>query len=153
MNPLILVEYDAEKINTHRISELCQFAARNLQLPSPSELSVSFVSNEEMAALNEQYRDKQGPTDVLSFECDNIHDEFPQGETFQAGDIIIAPEVAEKQARELGHSFTEEIDTLLVHGFLHLIGFDHIEDDEAAHMQQHQDALLQAWWSSHEGAL
>lgn len=156
MEALVVSEYAGSSgacANEKRAAHLAVFAAQHLSFPAAAEVSITFVNNERMAELNETFRGKCGPTDVLSFECDNVEDNFPEGETFQAGDIIIAPDVAAQQAACLGHSFDEEIDTLLVHGMLHLIGFDHIEDDEAAEMQQHQDAILNAWWQTEAGAL
>lgn len=143
MRALISFEHDAPGIDEERIEGLIALAARRLDIPDPSEVSITFVTDEDMASLNEQYRGKTGPTDVLSFECDNLEDGFPdEGDAFQAGDIIIAPDVARAQAEELGHSFAEEIDTLLVHGVLHLMGYDHIEDADAEQMQRMQDDIL-----------
>lgn len=152
MNAIIHVKYDASGIQEELVSDLVHFASDYLSLPSPAEVSITYVSNSEMAILNERYRGKVGPTDVLSFECDNLDDDFPECETFQAGDIIIAPDVAKKQALELNHSFQEEIETLLVHGLLHLIGYDHIDDADALEMQRLQDELLLAWNQSQEKA-
>lgn len=149
MEALITIEHGTDLLDEARIARLTAFAAQLLDLPDPSEVSLTFVDDDEMATLNEQHRGKTGPTDVLSFECDNLNDEFPTlDEPFETGDIIIAPDVAARQAQELGHSFAEEVDTLLVHGILHLMGYDHIEDDEAAEMQALQDEVLNAWWTT-----
>lgn len=91
-----------------------------------------------------------GPTDVLSFECDNIADDMtaadgPACPIYELGDIIIAPDVAARQAEEYGNSFEQEISLLLVHGLLHLCGYDHIQDDEAEVMEGREKELLTAW--------
>ena len=154
MRALVTVEHGAGLVDEARIGLLVAFAGRHLAMPEPSEASISFVDDAEMASLNEEYRGKVGPTDVLSFECDNLEDGFPVGDgIFEAGDIILAPDVAARQAKELGHTFTEEVDTLVVHGILHLSGYDHIEDDEAAEMQRLQDEVLAAWWGTPEGCI
>ena len=64
---------------------------------------------------------------------------------FELGDVIIAPDVASRQMREFGTTFEEEISLLLVHGLLHLCGYDHIEDDEAEVMEKREAEILEAW--------
>ncbi len=151
MDPLISVEHGADVVDEERVCALMRFAAIALDLPESSEASITFVDDAQMAELNEEYRGKVGPTDVLSFECDNLDDGFPAGAgTYEAGDIIVATDVAARQARDLGHSLQEELDTLLVHGMLHLVGYDHIEDADAAEMQAMQDGILQRFWAESE---
>jgi probable rRNA maturation factor len=92
----------------------------------PVELSVSFVSADEMAALHVKYAGESGPTDVLSFTMD---------EEGLLGDVVICPEVAAEQARDL----PEELRLLLVHGILHLLGYDHQEEEERKAMWAQQE--------------
>jgi probable rRNA maturation factor len=92
----------------------------------PVELSVSFVSADEMAALHMKYAGESGPTDVLSFTMD---------EEGLLGDVVICPEVAAEQARDL----PEELRLLLVHGILHLLGYDHQEEEERKAMWAQQE--------------
>lgn len=107
------------------------------------EISLSFVGEEEMRGLNLQWRGIDLPTDVLSFECDSAFgDDIPQGEIVELGDIVLAPEVIERQAPGFGNSPADECRLMLVHGLLHLLGYDHIEDDEAEAMEAREDALL-----------
>lgn len=117
--------------------------------PASTEVSVSFVDDAAIAALNEAYRGKAGPTDVLSFECDSVDDGFPTegsgAEAYELGDVVIAPDVAERQCAEFGNSFAEEMELLLVHGLLHLCGYDHIEDAEAEAMEARERELLAAY--------
>lgn len=118
--------------------------------PESSEVSLTFVDDEEMAALNEEYRGIAGPTDVLSFECDNLDDEMASSAgiddaVYELGDIVIAPDVAEAQCARYGNSFEAEIALLLVHGLLHLCGYDHMEDDEAEAMEARERELLSAF--------
>ena len=104
-----------------------------------AELSIQLVDDAEMALLNESYRGKQGPTDVLSFSLvTGEHAEYGGG---LLGDVVIDFEIAKRQAVELGHSVEEELMRLLVHGVLHLLGHDHEQEDEAERMQAEETRL------------
>ena len=132
------------------LARLAQFVLEREGKPVNTEVSISFVDNEKIAELNERFRGIEGPTDVLSFECDNISDDMtaadgPNCPLYELGDIIIAPDVAAAQADEYGNSFEQEISLLLVHGLLHLCGYDHITDDEAEVMEGREKELLTAW--------
>lgn len=85
-----------------------------------AELSILITGDEEIRELNRTYRGKDRPTDVLS---------FPDGDVvegrFILGDIVISLETAQRQAKELGHSLEEEVERLLTHGVIHLLGYDH----------------------------
>lgn len=150
MQVLISWEYGEDLLADMPIDELVLFALEAQQAPAGSEVSLSFVNDVEMAELNERYRGKFGPTDVLSFECDGLDDGFdiaPAGEDvpFELGDIIIAPDVAQRQAQEFGHSLEAEVSLLLVHGLLHLLGYDHIEDEDAEQMETLEREILISW--------
>ena len=107
------------------------------------EVSVSFVSDEEMHGLNREWRGIDRVTDVLSFECDAPDDEgIPAGEVVELGDIILAPGQIVRQAPGFGNTPADECRLMLVHGMLHLLGYDHIEDDEAEVMEAREDELL-----------
>ena len=107
------------------------------------EISLSYVSEEEMHVLNRQWRGIDHTTDVLSFECDSAFDEdIPADEPLELGDIILAPEVISAQAPGFGNTPADECRLMLVHGLLHLLGYDHIEDGEAEVMEAREDALL-----------
>ena len=105
------------------------------------ELTLTFVDASEMAALNEQYMGKVGPTDVLSFPMDD--DPMPGVPTL-LGDVVISPAVASAQFAEHAGTFDDEIALLVVHGVLHVLGFDHAEPDEAAVMRRRELELLEA---------
>jgi probable rRNA maturation factor len=97
------------------------------------ELSVSLVISEEMAELHERYTGEAGPTDVLSFPLD---DATPEGGPRMLGDVVICPEVAATQNEDL----EAELRLLLVHGILHLVGYDHETDEDRARMWERQEA-------------
>jgi probable rRNA maturation factor len=99
-------------------------ARRTLRLPAGS-LTVCLVTNAEIARWNRSYRGKRGPTDVLSFQAD----EKPgHGVKCYIGDIAIAPAIALRNARRFGRTFEDEMRILILHGMLHLMGYDHETD-------------------------
>ena len=92
------------------------------------ELSILFTDDENMAVLNRQYRQKKGATDVLSFSMQEAldgEDDTPFFETVMLGDVVISVDTALRDAKELGESFEKTVDRLLIHGILHLMGYDH----------------------------
>ncbi|MDO8950452.1 MAG: rRNA maturation RNase YbeY [Actinomycetota bacterium] len=135
---------EPEPLNFEGFERLALFALKLEGAPELSELSIALVDEDEMAHLNEQYRGIVGPTDVLSFGCD---DPCIAGgdEPITLGDVIIAPSVALKQAAELGTTIEAELNLLLVHGILHLLGYDHEADDDAAAMQAREAVVLDAY--------
>ena len=165
MEVLIDAEYREDAVAAVPVEELLLFVMEKEDCPPNSEVSVSFVDDATIAQLNEEYRGKEVPTDVLSFECDGADDDwddfcdvppkgFGEGEgeeegggevPFLLGDIIIAVDVVERQTEIFGTTFEGEMSLLLVHGLLHLCGYDHIEDDEAEVMEAREAELLGAW--------
>lgn len=128
------------------IRKLTTFALEQEEAPQDCEISISLVGLDEMTQLNERYRGKKGPTDVLSFPIDDVWDYPEDVESAPVlGDIVIAPDVADKQAPEYGNSFDEEMSLLLVHGILHLLGYDHIDDREAEEMEAREREILAGW--------
>jgi probable rRNA maturation factor len=109
-------------------SEIAALAARTLEAEGvgPVELSLSFVGLEEMTRLHEQYLGEPGPTDVLS---------FPMGEDGLMGDVVVCPAYAAEN-RSAGEG---ELRLLVVHGILHLLGYDHEEEDERRVMWAKQE--------------
>jgi probable rRNA maturation factor len=134
-----------ELLDLSAFERLAAFVLDREDAPDAVELSVVVVSLDEMTSLNEKYRGKTGPTDVLSFPCDEPCAVVQPGEPIAIGDVIVAPEVAEAQAVEYGHTVEQELNLLVVHGVLHLLGYDHEADDEAAAMQERERIILSAW--------
>ena len=128
---------------------LARFVLMHEDVPAHAEVSISFVDDERIHALNREWRGIDRPTDVLSFECDGIDDGMPEieGADFELGDIVVAPDVAERQAPEYGLSFADEMSLLVTHGLLHLCGYDHMEEGEAQVMEARERELLSAYWS------
>lgn len=142
----VLISNDAELSTLISEDEVCSIAAHVLAAEGVErevEISVSFVDEEEMHALNAEWRGIDRTTDVLSFECDSAFDEdIPADEVLELGDVILAPQVIAAQAPGFGNTPADECRLMLVHGLLHLLGYDHIEDDEAEVMEAREDALL-----------
>jgi probable rRNA maturation factor len=106
-----------------------------------------FVDADRMTELHVEWMGEPGPTDVLSFPMDEVRG-APETEPASfgtLGDIVICLEVAEQQAMAQGRSLDEEVQFLVTHGYLHLIGFDHADDTERAEMFELQDDLLARW--------
>ncbi|TXC71607.1 rRNA maturation RNase YbeY [Sphingomonas ginsenosidivorax] len=118
-----------------------------LTLPSTVEISIRLTSDDEVHTLNNQYRQKDKPTNVLSFPMvqadllETITQNSDDGEVL-LGDIVLAHGVCVAEAVERGISVEDHATHLIVHGVLHLLGYDHIDDDEADGMEQiERDAL------------
>ena len=112
-----------------------------LTTPASVEISVRLTSDEEVHALNRQYRHKDQPTNVLSFPMvqsdliDTVSQNSDDGELL-LGDIVLAHGVCTREAADKGVDVTEHATHLLVHGTLHLLGYDHMRDDEAEAMEE-----------------
>ena len=110
------------------------------------ELSVLFTDDEHMAALNRQYRDKEGPTDVLSFPMtEDLDGEIAPAlfEPVMLGDVVVSVETALRDAEELEQSFERTVDRLLIHGILHLLGYDHEKSQvDAMCMTKEEERLM-----------
>ena len=130
------------RVPSKKLEKFLARAQREVRLPAGS-LTVCLVTNAEIARWNRGYRDKNGPTDVLSFPVDagtTTHRKNgiffaspPSGLTSAArhdylGDIAIAPAVARRNARRFGRTFEDEMRILILHGMLHLMGYDHETD-------------------------
>ena len=150
------------------LHEVIEAAAKYLKLPEGIELDLSIVSNEEIQALNRDYRGLDKPTDVLSFALTEVSSEYDvdfahldlaeeaeetedlEETEFEEeaaipkhlGDIIISYPRAQEQAQDYGHSLDRELAFLAVHGFLHLNGYDHQTEEEAQDMFRIQDEVL-----------
>lgn len=135
---------EPEPLRFDAFEELALHVLRMEAAPEESELSIALVDEAEMAHLNSQYRGVDAPTDVLSFGCDDPCAAVA-GEPITLGDVIIAPDVAERQAEEYGTTVEAELNLLLVHGILHLLGYDHEADEDAAVMQERERVLLDAY--------
>ncbi|WP_404453049.1 rRNA maturation RNase YbeY [Virgibacillus necropolis] len=140
------------KVNSDYIDMLQRlliFAADKEGITQEAELSVSFVTNKDIQELNRNYRGQDKPTDVISFalqetmedELNIIGEDMP----LMLGDIVISIERAIEQAEDYNHTFERELGFLTIHGFLHLLGYDHMNDEEEKQMFQKQEDILNAF--------
>lgn len=107
------------------------------------EISVTFVGLDEIHELNREYRGVDRPTDVLSFpQFEDLEEEAPEVGEICLGDVVICKDKAEEQAAEFGHSFERELVYLFTHSVLHLLGYDHMEDDEKAVMREREEEIM-----------
>ena len=109
-----------------------------------AEISLTLVSLEEIRELNRDYRDVDRETDVLSFPQFESVEDMPKFGELCLGDVVICLDKVEEQAKEFGHSFERELIYLFVHSLLHLLGYDHMEEDEKKEMRQREEAVMTA---------
>ena len=125
------------------LRELCETVLTDRGVSRTCVVSVSYVSDESIAELNEDWRGVAAPTDVLSFETERPDDpDLAPGEPCELGDIVLAPAYVRRQASVFGTTPEDEARLLVVHGALHLLGYDHMAEDEAVVMQGLEDAIL-----------
>ena len=131
------------------LEQLLEAAAIYENLQEDAEVSVTFVDNDRIQEINHQYRHKNQPTDVISFaleemcedEMQIIGDEMPR----VLGDIVISIPKAHEQAEQYNHSFMRELGFLTVHGFLHLLGYDHETSEDEKEMFTRQKDILEQY--------
>lgn len=128
---------------------LAEHAIEFMKLDRRVELSILAVDEDEMERLHIEWMDEEGPTDVLSFPIDELrpNQEFVEGQA-TLGDVVLCPSVAQRQAQSAGHSTEIELEILLVHGILHLLGFDHREAEEENEMFGLQRMIISEWKDS-----
>lgn len=119
------------------VQSVLNYAGAYLELPDNTEMSVTFMNNDAIQAYNRDYRGKDKPTDVISFAIEEdgedspvlLDEEMAADIAKNIGDILVSVDIIESQAEYLGHSFERELGFLVVHGFLHLNGYDHMLGD------------------------
>jgi probable rRNA maturation factor len=131
------------------IEKLLNYTAEKENVQDGSELSVTFVSNERIQEINREYREKDRPTDVISFALEEMGEgelEIVGGDIPRVlGDIIISIPKAREQAVDYNHSFMRELGFLAVHGLLHLLGYDHMNEQDEKRMFDRQKEILDGY--------
>ena len=110
--------------------------------PDMTEISLTFVSEDEIRRLNRMYRKTDMVTDVLSFPLVEDFGQVDRDEELLLGDVVICLPVAERQAGEYGHSREREIVYLFVHSVCHLLGYDHMDEDEKREMRRREEEVM-----------
>ena len=124
------------------IRKVCDEVAVTYGLTPEEELSVVLCDNAHIHKLNKEYRSIDRPTDVLSFALNEGDDEFGEEESHLLGDLIISLERTAEQAEEYGHPFERELAYLTVHGCLHILGYDHMTDEDKMEMRTEEEFIL-----------
>ena len=114
----------------------------NFNIKEDIEVSVTLVSSEEIKKLNNEYRDVDKVTDVLSFPIDNPLDSDFSLPTYFLGDVVINREKIMEQSIEFSHSYERELSYLVVHSMLHLLGYDHIEEEDRVLMRHKEKEIM-----------
>ncbi len=136
------------------IEDILNFAGSYLNLPEDTEMSVTLMDNEHIHEINKKYRGVDKPTDVISFaieedDPDEVPIILPEDEEFDIpkniGDIMVSMDKVKEQAEYLDHSEERELGFLVVHGFLHLNGYDHMKEDDEKEMFGLQREILDAY--------
>jgi len=137
------------EVDVDHLAKLARFVMDRMRVHPQAELCIKAVDEETIAQLNEQWMEKEGPTDVLAFPMDELRpgllDEEPEEGVL--GDLILAPTVAAKQGASAGHGTLAEVELLTTHGILHLLGYDHAEPEDHQEMFALQADLLKEWGS------
>lgn len=138
----------ASDCDDSRLISVAEFSLTAMGIHRESELSISLVDEDEMSALHLRWMDEPGATDVLSFPMDEIKPHSSDQGPGMVGDVVLCPDYAARQAAQAGHGLQEELELLTVHGILHLLGYDHREDEEREMMFNLQGELLTKWRES-----
>ncbi|MER3396321.1 MAG: rRNA maturation RNase YbeY [Acidimicrobiia bacterium] len=157
-------EQSDEEIDLERIRMLAEEVLLRQEAPEPTEVSVICVDEASMRSLSQRFLGIDEATDVLAFPIDGEVEEetvetapggrvlWPEDGPVLLGDVVICPAVTRRYAEENQKSFQSEIDLVVVHGLLHLLGYDHATKDEEAVMNELQNALLDNFYSKLEEA-
>jgi probable rRNA maturation factor len=145
-----ILNESGRELDERRLAQLSRFVMDRMRVHPLAELCIKAVDEATIAELNEQWMDKEGPTDVLAFPMDELRPGLVTEEPEEGvlGDLVLCPDVAARQGETAGHGETAEIELLTVHGILHLLGYDHAEPEEHKEMFGLQDELLAAWRAS-----
>lgn len=135
------------EVDLSRVEQLARFVLETMFLHPSTEVSVVFVDEAAMSALHVEWMDLEGPTDVMSFPMDELRPGSSGQPSLSGilGDVVICPPVAADQAKRGGHSFEDEVLLLTTHGLLHLMGYDHEEEEEKTEMFGIQRQLLESF--------
>jgi len=146
VNVLFADEQD-EPIVTDELLRLAELVLEQEGLESETGVSLVLIDEIQMAELNDAHMGKSGPTDVLSFPIEASTPGVPPmrspgGPPIELGDVFIAPTIVRVNAERHGAAFDDELSLMVVHGLLHLLGWDHEIEDEATRMEARESELL-----------
>lgn len=128
-------QYDSDNVYQKTIEEMMNIAYDYFKINQDLVINIILVDNHQIQELNRQFRHIDQPTDVLSFDNQDLDEEL--------GDVFISIDKVIVQAKEYGHSFERELAFLTLHGFLHCMGYDHIEKEDEVKMFKIQDDIIE----------
>jgi len=156
-----------QEVDEAALAAMARYVLDELHIHPLAELSVLLVDEKVMADLHQRWMGEPGPADVLAFPMDELRPPGPPhsggargdrtGQDGQEaspallGDVVLCPPVAAEQAKEAQHSVADELELLCTHGLLHLLGYDHADDEERATMFSLQEQLLASWRATKTG--
>jgi probable rRNA maturation factor len=143
MEVLIKNQQKIAKIHRRRIREIIKNIIQYLKVDEKTEISILFTDDKFIKSLNKKYRGINKSTDVLTFNLEEGDLKFPEVDKNKLlGDIVVSVETAQRQANNLNHNLEKELMILLIHGLLHLIGYDHEEARDNKIMQVKENEIL-----------
>lgn len=148
MNVFVADEQE-ETVDVAGVRSLAALVLEKERCPPESEVSVILVGEDEMAGYNQRFLDRPGATDVISLPIEELVPGRPPGARSDGpppllGDVILSPSYIRRQASELGADFDDEFALMVVHGVLHLLGYDHGAERDAGRMEDRERAILEA---------
>lgn len=146
---VFVADEQAEPVDVDSLRALAVAVLEAEDCPPDSEVAVMLVGDDEMAGYNRRFLRKTGPTDVISLPIEDLTPGQPPslaqpGPPPMLGDVIIAPAYVRRQAAELETEFDDEVALMVVHGLLHLLGYEHDKDGDAERMEERERQLLAA---------
>ncbi len=144
---VFLANEQTEEVDPAGLREIAEVVLREEHFPQETEVTILLVSDDEMSGYNARFLDREGPTDVLAFPLEDLipgvaPDHNPLGPPLVIGDVLIAPAYVRRSAAEMGVDYEEEMALMAVHGLLHLLGYDHEDEDDARRMEDRERQLL-----------
>ena len=140
---ILLTNTTKEEVKEKDIENVCKITFKKLDVKNPM-VSITIVDNKKIKEINRDYRNKDSETDVISFAFEEA-DDYVYPDMRFLGEIYISINKAKSQAEEYGHSLKREICFLTVHGLLHLLGYDHIEESDRVVMRKLEEEILESY--------
>jgi len=144
---VFLADEQDDPIDAEPLRRLAEMVLDEERFPDDTEVTLLFVGEDQIATYNDRFMQRQGATDVLAFPIEHLKpgvvpERRPGGPPLNIGDVVIAPSFVRAQAEAAGVPINEELSLMVVHGLLHLLGYDHQEDKEADEMEDRERQLL-----------
>jgi probable rRNA maturation factor len=144
---VFLADEQDDPIDVEPLRRLAEMVLEEERFPEETEVTLLFVGDDQIATYNDRFMHRDGATDVLAFPIEHLKpgvvpERRPGGPPLNIGDVVIAPSYVRTQAEAAGVPFDDELSLMVVHGLLHLLGYDHQNDQEADGMEHRERQLL-----------